>query len=422
MRLFDATTMPRLALDLRRDEEVHHRDASRPPPLRRLHRRWTSSRCPASSRVRGGILDVYSPEMDRPVRIDFFGDEIESIRSSTPKRSAPSRRSTKLCCCRSPKRPSPEKLLAAVNARLSRAAHGQPRRTKRRPICRSRRPRRRRSHRLPRLGVLRPRSRCRPHTPRSPPQLRTVFIEEPAMVQKPGRALVEQGRAAARALRHRLAHPPRRHLPLALGSASRRSPRYRHRSRPARRRRRPRRGRNAPCEIDFATAAHAALPRLHPRAHRAAQVAHARRRHASSSPPPTRAKSSASPACCSEYSVPYRLGSRIQHTGSETVYDESSYLAGDLRTPIIVNTAIAAGVQLLRARRQLIVFGANDLSDEADVAARPVPTRAKSKTAAFVSDFRDLTVGDYVVHVEHGIAPLPGPEGDRAGRPPPSSS
>ncbi len=30
--------------------------------------------------------------------------------------------------------------------------------------------------------------------------------------------------------------------------------------------------------------------------------------------------------------------------------------------------------------------------------------KAKSKTAAFVSDFRDLTVGDYVVHVEHGIA------------------
>src|SRR6185437_9294152 len=26
---------------------------------------------------RGGILDVYSPESDRPVRIEFFGDEIE---------------------------------------------------------------------------------------------------------------------------------------------------------------------------------------------------------------------------------------------------------------------------------------------------------------------------------------------------------
>lgn len=28
----------------------------------------------------------------------------------------------------------------------------------------------------------------------------------------------------------------------------------------------------------------------------------------------------------------------------------------------------------------------------------------KSKTSAFISDFRDLTVGDFVVHVEHGIA------------------
>src|SRR6185437_11232675 len=32
------------------------------------------------------------------------------------------------------------------------------------------------------------------------------------------------------------------------------------------------------------------------------------------------------------------------------------------------------------------------------------PLRQKSKTAAFMSDFRDLAVGDYVVHIEHGIA------------------
>ena len=30
--------------------------------------------------------------------------------------------------------------------------------------------------------------------------------------------------------------------------------------------------------------------------------------------------------------------------------------------------------------------------------------RKRSKTSAFISDFRDLAVGDYVVHVEHGIA------------------
>ena len=105
-----------------------------------------------------------------------------------------------------------------------------------------------------------------------------------------------------------------------------------------------------------------------------------------------------------EYQIPYRLGSRFFHPGGETVLDEASYLAGDLRVPVIVRTPISAGVSFQDAN--LIVFGANDLSDDADVAARPEPKR--SKTAAFVSDFRDLTIGDYVVHTEHGIAQYQG--------------
>jgi len=103
-----------------------------------------------------------------------------------------------------------------------------------------------------------------------------------------------------------------------------------------------------------------------------------------------------------EYGQPYRLGSRVQAPGSEQAYDESSHLAGDFRTPVLVQSAISSGVSLPDCN--LVLFGANDFSDEADVAARPVVRKAKSKTAAFVSDFRDLTVGDYVVHVEHGIA------------------
>ncbi|MEO6830529.1 MAG: transcription-repair coupling factor, partial [Acidobacteriaceae bacterium] len=102
-----------------------------------------------------------------------------------------------------------------------------------------------------------------------------------------------------------------------------------------------------------------------------------------------------------EYGISYRIGSRSAHTGSETMYDETSYLRGDMRAPVIVRTEIANGVVLEDAR--LVIIGASDLSDEADVAARPVRTR-KSNTAAFISDFRDLAVGDYVVHVEHGIA------------------
>ena len=103
-----------------------------------------------------------------------------------------------------------------------------------------------------------------------------------------------------------------------------------------------------------------------------------------------------------EYGQPYRLGSRLQHAGSETMYDEASYLAGDLRTPVIVRSALADGVSLPESN--LTLFGAADFSDEGERIPRPAAPSSKSKTSAFVSDFRDLTVGDYVVHVEHGIA------------------
>ena len=103
-----------------------------------------------------------------------------------------------------------------------------------------------------------------------------------------------------------------------------------------------------------------------------------------------------------EYQVPYRLGSRVVSHGAEL--EEASYLAGDMRVPVIVRTQIASGVSFPDAN--LILFGANDMSDDADVTARPEPKR--SKTAAFLSDFRDLAIGDYVVHVEHGIAQYQG--------------
>ena len=34
--------------------------------------------------MRGGILDVWSPGQTRPVRIEFFGDEVDSIRQFDP--------------------------------------------------------------------------------------------------------------------------------------------------------------------------------------------------------------------------------------------------------------------------------------------------------------------------------------------------
>jgi transcription-repair coupling factor (superfamily II helicase) len=104
-----------------------------------------------------------------------------------------------------------------------------------------------------------------------------------------------------------------------------------------------------------------------------------------------------------EYGVSYRLGSRTR--GGESYADETSYFTGEILTTTIVKAYVPDGVMLPEAG--LTIFGARDLFDESEaVGARP--QRHKSKTSAFLSDFRDLQVGDYVVHVEHGIGQYQG--------------
>ena len=46
--------------------------------------RASTVREPGEYAVRGGILDLYPPGLDEPVRLDFFGDTLESIRTFDP--------------------------------------------------------------------------------------------------------------------------------------------------------------------------------------------------------------------------------------------------------------------------------------------------------------------------------------------------
>jgi len=104
-----------------------------------------------------------------------------------------------------------------------------------------------------------------------------------------------------------------------------------------------------------------------------------------------------------EYNVSFRLGSRTR--GGESYADETSYFAGEVLTTTLAKAYVPDGVMFPEAH--LAIFGSRDLFDESDtVAARP--QRQKSKVSAFLSDFRDLQVGDYVVHVEHGIGQYQG--------------
>ena len=368
---------------------------------------------PGQVTLRGGILDVYSPETDRPVRIDFFGDEIESIRKFDPETQRSSSPLDDALLLPLTETPVTEKLLAAINARLTRAG------TAGAAIEGGEEPIELLTHVSTRTGeatifpgweffapvaganlnLLDLLSASSPTAPR-------VFIEEPAMVKNQGERWwnkVEQ--------RHdrsgigNLVRPE--DIYLSPWDLDDRLHKYS--------------GieldqlgavdvldadRSDLSEVDFATRPtmrfHGSIPALID-ALNALMKQEARILLTA----PNQGEVERLAGLLQEYQLPYRLGSRSEAPGSANVYSESSYLAGDLRTPVIVKTTIASGVQILDLDKttasQLIIFGAQDLSDDADVTARPV-RRGKSKAAAFISDFRDLAVGDYVVHVEHGIS------------------
>jgi len=105
----------------------------------------------------------------------------------------------------------------------------------------------------------------------------------------------------------------------------------------------------------------------------------------------------------SEYGVSFRLGSHTR--GGESYADETSYFSGEVLAATLAKAYVPDGVMLPDAG--LAIFGARDLFDESE-AVLSRPQRHKSKTSAFLSDFRDLQVGDYVVHIEHGIGQYQG--------------
>src|SRR5450755_156570 len=74
---------------------------------------------PGEYALRGGILDVYSPEAERPVRIELFGDEIESIRKFDPATQRSSDTVDEAVLLPLTETPVTSELLAAIHSRLS---------------------------------------------------------------------------------------------------------------------------------------------------------------------------------------------------------------------------------------------------------------------------------------------------------------
>src|ERR1700678_2202790 len=119
LKLFDLEYYAGLAVTLKRGEEVDIETLT--AHLASVgYTQMDIVEMPGQFTRRGGILDVYSPEADRPVRIEFFGDEIETIRKFDPEtqRSQSGLDETQLLPLT--ETPVTERLLAAVNGRLSR--------------------------------------------------------------------------------------------------------------------------------------------------------------------------------------------------------------------------------------------------------------------------------------------------------------
>ena len=390
MKLFAAPFYGGLAQTLRRGEEVDvetllaHLSSVGYTPMDIVE-------MPGQYTRRGGILDIYSPEADRPVRFEFFGDEIETIKKFDPETQRSSSPLDEALLLPLTETPVTERLLAAVHTRLSGTrAEGDDAEMVEEAIAAGG------VSVFPGweffAGVAGADKTLLDLFPRS-----FLFVDEPAMVKNQMERWwnkIEQ-----------------RHERSSIGSLIRPEDIY-----------------LRPEILDAQLASHpgfdidqlGAVDVLEEDTTLGEIAFHSRptlRFHGSIPAfteqirtlmqqetrmllvAPNQGEVERLANILREYELPYRIGSRTQHAGSENIYDESSYLAGNYRTPILVRSTLSTGVSF--PDTNLVLFGANDFSDDADVTARPAPK--KSKTAAFVSDFRDLTVGDYVVHVEHGI-------------------
>jgi transcription-repair coupling factor (superfamily II helicase) len=100
-----------------------------------------------------------------------------------------------------------------------------------------------------------------------------------------------------------------------------------------------------------------------------------------------------------EYGIAYQLG--LEQLDSTPAYlAERAYLAGAVASIYLIKGLIRHGTTFQDSK--LAVFGSEDLFESSDLVARaPV---SKSALATFSAELIELKPGDYVVHAEHGVA------------------
>jgi len=98
-----------------------------------------------------------------------------------------------------------------------------------------------------------------------------------------------------------------------------------------------------------------------------------------------------------EYAIPYQLGLEVDSTPAYLA--ERAYMAGSVANIYLLKGQIRRGTAFQDSK--LVVFGSEDLFETSELVARAPATSA---LATFSADLIELKPGDYVVQAEHGVA------------------
>jgi transcription-repair coupling factor (superfamily II helicase) len=98
-----------------------------------------------------------------------------------------------------------------------------------------------------------------------------------------------------------------------------------------------------------------------------------------------------------EYSIQYQLGLESS-AGTRPSIAERSYHAGTVSSAYLIKGCVRTGAVLPDSH--LAIIGSEDLFETSELIARQP---SKSQLAAFAADIADLKPGDFVVHTTHGV-------------------
>jgi transcription-repair coupling factor (superfamily II helicase) len=334
---------------------------------------------PGEFTVRGGIMDVFSPESPRPVRVELFGDTIESLREFDPTTQRSVQPLERVTLLPLTDVPGPRRLLEQAYARARGGSEEE------------------QSHAGPFpgwefavAGIEPPTSTLFDLRPQS-----LIVLDEPDGVAEMARKFAAQlGESYARAQKDAdVLHPAHHYLPREeLHQALGREQRVQLERLPVER------GGEAPALLPT-------QPTTRYHGNVTAFFTELRARIAAGEQVLIAAASTGElerfADLCHDYEMPYRLGERDASATMTRLAEDSS--AGSVPAATLVKAPLLDGVVF--PDLHIVFFGNSDLFE-----AVPAPERPKRRapSAAFTSDFRDLKPGDYVVHVDHGIGQFEG--------------